>query len=72
MRSDQRAFLKKELLTPQNVLALFSRYGFLPPSYTTVEKWFQRGKIPSAWLFVILAIMELEQGQPVSVSKYIA
>lgn len=71
LRSNQRDFIVQELRTPQNVVAMFTRYGIDPPGYAAVEKWFQRGKVPSEWMFQILALMELEQGRPVSLMRYV-
>lgn len=71
MPSSQRDFITSELRTPQNVLAMFTRYGFTPPGHAAVEKWFQREKIPSEWMFKILALIELDQGRPVSLTRYI-
>jgi hypothetical protein len=72
MQGDLRKFISDELHNPQNVLAMFSRYGFLGPKVSAVEKWFQRGSVPSDWLVPILALIELERGRPVSLAKYIA
>lgn len=71
MYSQQRCFIESELRTVQNVLAIFTRYGFTPPGNAAVEKWFQRGKIPSEWMFKILALIELDQGKPVSLTRYV-
>lgn len=72
MRSNQATFIANELRTPQNVVSMFSRYNFRPPAYATVEKWFQRKTVPSSALFVILALIELEQGGALSLTRYVS
>ena len=71
MRFDTLMFLTAEVGSVQGVLTLFRVYGLEPPNTSAVEKWFQRGAIPGGWLAMILSILEVDRGKPVSVSKYI-
>lgn len=68
---DAPLFLKEQLRTPQAVLTLFAYLPDEAPKLGTVEKWFQRGVVPSSWLPLILALLEIEHGQPVSLCKYL-
>lgn len=53
-------------------LSAFVRaFGYEPPKAETVYKWFQRGSIPGEWFPVLLALLELEKGNAVSVSPYL-
>lgn len=71
MRFNGILFLTKEVGTAQAVLALFTAFRIEAPKLATIEKWFQRGSIPGGWLAMILAILELEKGSPVQMTKYI-
>lgn len=66
-----KAFLTATFPEHQNVPTLFCQYGFQPPNVAAVSKWFQRGNVPGPWLAMILALLELEQGAPVSISRFI-
>ena len=71
MAFDCKSFLTDHLGTKEYVLGLFSSYGLPSPAAAAVEKWFRRGRIPGEWLPVILAVLELEGGQPVRLSSYL-
>lgn len=66
-----KAFLTDQLGSRDKVLGLFSAYRLPGPAAAAVEKWFSRERIPSEWLPVILAILELETGKPVRLSSYL-
>lgn len=66
-----KAFLTEQLGSRDKVLGLFTAYGLASPAAAAVEKWFSRERIPSDWLPSILAILELETGQPVRLSSYL-
>jgi hypothetical protein len=36
-----------------------------------IQKWHLRGSIPAQWFAIMLALMEIESGRPVSLVKYI-
>lgn len=69
---DYKAFLTAEFGALQNVPVLFLRYGLSAPEHGAVDKWAQRNSVPSAWFPMILALLELERGYPVSLGKYIS
>lgn len=68
---DAAAFLKDQFRTPPEMLAMFRDYGVPAPRDGTVSQWFQRGSVSSAWFPVLLAVLELHTGAPVSIVQYI-
>ena len=42
------------------------------PPRDTVRKWFERSSVPSYWFPVLVAVMELERGEPIRLSGYLA
>ena len=65
-------FLTGEIGSMNNVLALFSQYGLGSPSPAAIEKWFQRGVIPSRWLPILICLVELDRGEPVRLAQYLS
>ena len=51
--------------------SLLAAYGFEQPLADTADKWWRRGAVPGAWLPVLLGVLELEHGSPISVLPYI-
>lgn len=37
----------------------------------TVRKWFTRGSIPGDWLVVLLVVLEMDEGKPVSATPFL-
>lgn len=68
---DATAFLKAELQTVRGVLTLFQQFEMTPPAIATVEKWFQRGRIPGEWLALMLFMLEMRKGKPLSIKPYV-
>lgn len=68
---DAKQFLRDKFGSAGAVLAFASAYGVDGLNLASIEKWFQRGGIPGRWLVVLLALLELEQGRPVSLTPYI-
>lgn len=68
---DTVAFLKKHFANPQQLINSLEAYGFAPPQLDAVKKWFSRGSVPGSWLIMLLAILELENGEPVSVAEFV-
>lgn len=68
---DARRFLESEFGTPQRVQAFLRSYGIDPPREYAIEKWFRRSAIPSTWLPVLLAFMEIDRAAPVSLGAYL-
>jgi hypothetical protein len=64
-------FLRDKFGSSSYVLKLTSAYGFALPSLEAVDKWVERDSIPSGWFAVLLSVLELETGSPVSVLPYV-
>ncbi|WP_422236968.1 hypothetical protein [Methylorubrum rhodinum] len=68
---DTARFLREQFDNPADIPRLVSAYGFAPPSEQAVGKWVVRKQVSAAWLPIILAVIELEHGAPVSMLRYI-
>lgn len=66
-----KRFLVDHFSAPKGVISFLDAYGAALPKEPTVEKWFQRGSIPSEWLPVLLAYLEIDRGGPVSLIAYL-
>lgn len=64
-------FLKAHFPDCATMRSLLTAYGFAPPAADTAEKWWRRGSVPGAWLPVLLGMLELEHGKPVSLLPYL-
>lgn len=67
---DGKKFLVENFHTAQHAQTVLSQYGF-SVTLAAVEKWWSRESVPGTWLPVLIAIKEIETGQPVSVVKYL-
>lgn len=68
---DARKFLCEKFATPNRLAAFILAFGYAPPKEETIYKWFHRESVPGEWFPVLLALLELEEGRPVSVSPYL-
>jgi hypothetical protein len=66
-----KKFLDDNFQTVQGLLAFLRAYSAPMPNLKTVEKWFQRQSIPSEWLPVLLAYLEIDRGGPISLVAYL-
>jgi hypothetical protein len=64
-------FLIENFQTVQGLLAFLRAYNAPLPNMKTVEKWFQRQSVPSEWLPVLLAYLEIDRGGPISLVAYL-
>lgn len=64
-------FLKAHFADCATMRSLLQAYGFEPPAADTAEKWWRRRSVPGAWLPILLGVLELEHGEPVSLLPYI-
>ena len=64
-------FLRDTFGNPPGLFSFLSAYGFTNLKLSTIDKWFQRGAVPSEWFGVLLALLEIDRGQAVSVAVYI-
>jgi hypothetical protein len=67
---DTKRFLKDQFRTPVELHTLMQSYGVDVPREGTVSQWFQRASVPSTWFPVLLAVLEMDRGHPVSVVEY--
>lgn len=64
-------FLVDNFKTPRELISFLEAYGVKAPEFPTVSKWFQRDAIPGSWLPILLAYLEIDQGSPVSIKRYV-
>lgn len=69
---ESKRFLVEKFGTVQGLLSFLRAYKAPTPNLKAVEKWFQRESIPSDWLPVLLAYLELDGGKPVSLVPYLS
>jgi hypothetical protein len=67
---DTKRFLKDQFRTPPEAAAILRSYGVEPPNESTMQQWFTRESVPSKWFPILLAILELHKGAPVSIVEY--
>ena len=67
---DTRAFLKDRFKTPERLVWLLSVYGLAPPQKEAVKKWWSRASVSSGWLAVLVCVLEMDEGRPVSLAKH--
>ena len=68
---DAQRFLADHFRDADGVVGLFNAFRMDIPPRDTVRKWFERGTIPSSWLPMLLAVAELENGKPISLTRYV-
>lgn len=64
-------FLIDNFKTPSELISFLQAYGVEAPNPPTVSKWFQRDAIPGSWLPILLAYLEIDNGSPVSIKRYV-
>src|SRR5688572_9115062 len=62
---DYEKFLHEKFKNPVHMTAFLRAYGVRHLNAPAVEKWFQRKRVPSEHLALLLALVELETGAPV-------
>lgn len=65
-------FLSDMDLDVDAIIALAGRAGVEVPERDTVRKWFERASIPGHWWPVLIALVELDRGQPISLLPYVS
>lgn len=68
---DHIRFLNEKFTNPDGVIGLLSLYRLGYPKRDTIRKWFERGGIPSDWLPLLIAVLELDSGEPVRLAPYL-
>ena len=64
-------FLKTHWTSDRALHRLLKQYGVAGVSAAAVYKWWIRGSIPADHLPVVLALLELERGAPVSMAEFL-
>lgn len=66
-----RRFLTDYFGNAPGLLAFLGAYGAPTPKPAAAEKWFQRASVPSEWLPILLAYLEVDNGHPLSLTPYL-
>lgn len=64
-------FLDDHFGNADAVIGLANQFNVDVPAKDTLRKWFERGSIPADWWPVVLALLEMEGGKPISVLGYL-
>ena len=64
-------FLEDHYRDPDGVVGAFNAYSLDIPPRDTVRKWFARGSIPSEWFPMLVAVRELDTGEPIRLAPYL-
>jgi hypothetical protein len=66
-----KAFLLDKFGSSKGLTSFLTAYGAPVPEQWAADKWFQRGTVPGPWLPVLLAYLEIDNGEPVQLAKYL-
>ena len=69
---DTARFIDDHLINPDAVAGLASSLSVDVPAKDTLRKWFERGSIPGEWWPILLALIETDNGSPVSLKEYMS
>lgn len=67
---DFKRFLDDHWKDTSALLTFLETYGF-QVDRQALFKWKVRGSIPGNWFAVLLALLEIDAGRPLSISKYL-
>ncbi len=67
---DTRKFLKTYWPNEIHLINWISAYGETPPKRPAAAKWFSRSSIPTDWFALILILLEIQEGAPISLTRY--
>lgn len=65
-----KRFLQDHFRTPIELVEMFRSYGMTPPREGTASQWFTRASVPSSWFALLLVVLEMHRGGPVSIVEY--
>ena len=65
------AFLRDHFPDPDAVVGLLNAWRLPAPKIEAVRKWFPRKSVPAEWLPLLIAVLELENGSPISLTRYV-
>jgi hypothetical protein len=66
-----RQFIDEQFKGRNGVCPMLRAYGVICPAQTVVDKWYYRESIPTDWFALLLVVLELDHGAPMSLSKYV-
>lgn len=69
-RFNTAAFLADRWGDPDRLVAFLHVYGH-DIARPAVNQWFRRGRLPTEWCATLFALLELENGAPISVTEYL-
>jgi len=64
-------FLDDHFASKGALIEFVAGYGLRAPNVPAVDKWWLRASVPSDWFPLLLALLELERGSPVSLTPYV-
>lgn len=68
---DFKKFLLSHWRNAEMLQRFLETYGFTELKRDSIYKWFLRGAVPTEWFAVLLCLLELEKGGPVSIAGYL-
>lgn len=68
---DAKRFLQENFRSSVELVTFLRSYGVEPPLANTADKWWRRNSISGEWLPVLLAVLEIDRGAPVSIASYL-
>lgn len=68
---DFAAFLRDHWQTPAELHRFLLKYGVRDYGPQAVYKWWIRDSIPAEGFAVLTGLLEIRQGEPVSLAKYV-
>jgi hypothetical protein len=68
---NRAAFLSAFDVTPDSIADMADRANVEVPARETIRKWFIRASIPGEWWPVLIALVELDKGRPISLLPYV-
>lgn len=69
---DAKKFIRENFQSAGGVIAHCRSAGAEPPTDEQVQKWMQRNSVPGDWLAKLIAVLEKNGGEAVSLQPYMA
>lgn len=66
-----KKFLMAHWRNAEMLERFLAAYGITELKRNAIYKWFLRETIPAEWFAVLLCLLELEKGKPVSLREYL-
>lgn len=68
---DTRSFLTEHFGTARSLTAFVRAYGFDAPNDAAVDKWFQRGSVPSDWFALLVTLLSMDRPEGAKLSRFL-